>query len=543
MSEGKLNFSVFGAFSVTSPNGTDVTPSSLKAQALLAMLLTSENHKKRTRTWLQDKLWSRATAHNSSTSLRQELRTIRKFFGNFSIVVQSNRTAVWLNEELLHSDLLDNESPDWCRFLEGLNVDDPEFNDWLSYRRNLSPNEASSAQSSLQSVPGLATPSFERAKRWKISIAPNPATSLSGRFVEADFISLFVRSVSENGLADVQEAPCDPEDPCAFEVRLSTNPVSEQRFNLRVTAIHTRTKRVLWSGTKLIDSNIRGAAADLPQIVLTNMVQSAIVREISFGAKDNQLISYNAQVLSRVTPRIFSFEARELNSVYNELGQINDGPELALARGWQAQIDVIRDVEELSDTPEEVIEQGLSCAAYALEANAMNSLVLSSAANAHIFLDLGIDASAELAKLAVRVNPSNPLAWWSYANVSLYLDQSEQALRSSKIAAQLSENTHLQFWCKFQLGLAALQCGDFDLAMRSLEASAAIAPRFRPPRRYLLALYTHLGQRDRARRMVYELEKLEVHFTLDRYSRDDAYPVSLARRLNLIDTAAISSLR
>ena len=109
-------------------------------------------------------------------------------------------------------------------------------------------------------------------------------------------------------------------------------------------------------------------------------------------------------------------------------------------------------------------------------------------------------------------------------------------------ATRLAWATPLQFWCQFQLGLAALAAGRIELARRSLETSAAIAPSFRPPRRYLLALYAHHGPRDRAVRMARDLAALEESFSLDAFARDDGYPISLARRVGLIDPGVLIGL-
>jgi len=225
------------------------------------------------------------------------------------------------------------------------------------------------------------------------------------------------------------------------------------------------------------------------------------------------------------------------------LSEAMDSRNAAQFLGWQAQIAVINLIEQFTDAPEDCIERGKMLAALSIEMDPMNSVVLSTAANAHVLLDRGDAASgADLAQLAVRVNPANPLAWWAYANVAVYAGDAVEALKSARIASRLAARTPLQFWCDFQLGLAALRANDLSTAKRALETSASLSPQFRPPRRYLLAIYAHQKEFSRAARMLVQLKKLEPKFSLDGFVNDPKYPVSLVRKEKMLTWSNFQNL-
>jgi hypothetical protein len=60
-----------------------------------------------------------------------------------------------------------------------------------------------------------------------------------------------------------------------------------------------------------------------------------------------------------------------------------------------------------------------------------------------------------------------------------------------------------------------------------------MAPVFRPPQRYLVPLYLHLGERDRARGTLERLRRLEPGFSLDAM-RESSYPSTGIRASGLL---------
>ena len=135
----RLDLRLSGPLRLIGPHGRDLTPQGLKAQGILALLGTSRELR-RPRAWLQDKLWSDSPPENGAASLRQTMLRLRRdvdaapgwiVTGNGWIGLDRDRVAV----------ALDPSPGEWSRaretpeFCEGLDIADPEFEDWIRDQR------------------------------------------------------------------------------------------------------------------------------------------------------------------------------------------------------------------------------------------------------------------------------------------------------------------------------------------------------------------------------------------------------------------------
>ena len=524
-----LTVQMNGPFCLLGQDGTDHTPRNRKAQALIALLATSPALR-RNRPWLQDKLWSQSTNDRGNASLRQTLTAIRKSLQDLGEVLLTSRLDVGLNPDLVRVDW--DKSPEGMErgFLEGIDVADPEFEDWLRTMRH-----------SGRARPQLVAAPFSDKPRWKVALGCEENSILSPTTLGClDMIEQILR---EQGELELTENPKDDTADRLVQVMLRIVPGPENTAALRLSAHDPQLNRKIWAETWMIPAGFQPGSQDVNLMALVFRLQSELTR---YMAQARNLIGTDScppLVLGAAIPRIFSFQPSELDLAARMLSENMDSHNAAQFLGWQAQIAVINLIEQFTDAPEACIERGKMLAAKAVEADPMNSVVLSTAANARVLLDRG-DASSggDLAQLAVRVNPANPFAWWAFSNVSIYAGQHSDALKSARIASRLAALTPLQFWCDFQLGLAALSLGDVETAKRALETSASLAPQFRPPRRYLLAIYAHHREIEKAARMVVQLKKLEPSFSLDGFVNDPQYPVSLVRRENMLTWSSYQDL-
>jgi hypothetical protein len=127
-----------GLFQVLDPAGRDHTPRGSKARALLAMLCRTPD-RCRPRRWLESRLWSDRGPEQASGSLRQTLSELRKALGPLAGDLHSDRYCVGLTG--VATDL--DRDPEAVRlalaggreFLEGMDILDRAFADWLSEER------------------------------------------------------------------------------------------------------------------------------------------------------------------------------------------------------------------------------------------------------------------------------------------------------------------------------------------------------------------------------------------------------------------------
>jgi TolB-like protein/DNA-binding SARP family transcriptional activator len=137
--ENKCSLRLLGPFSLQSPTGVNLAPKSQKWRALMAMLATAPNGR-RSRKWLQARLWSTGDDKKGGNSLRQALHKFREKLGEHSELITSDGTVVRLdlsmiNIDILRPDLIRADSADLPEFLEGINVPVEGFEDWLLEQR------------------------------------------------------------------------------------------------------------------------------------------------------------------------------------------------------------------------------------------------------------------------------------------------------------------------------------------------------------------------------------------------------------------------
>jgi TolB-like protein len=180
---------LLGPLSIIDANGTECTPKSKKAQALLAMLCTARNGR-RTRAWLQANLWSNSAASQASGSLRNSLHELRTIIGHE--ILTSDRSVAQIDLTRLDIDLKSLSSLDWLNsvsagseFLEGIDIIDDAFNAWLQEQRQYWSQRAEMqnntvVEASPEPEPlSLIAPSSELPD-WSLSLTVLPLENKSG---------------------------------------------------------------------------------------------------------------------------------------------------------------------------------------------------------------------------------------------------------------------------------------------------------------------------------------------------------------------------
>ncbi len=139
-----LSIQLLGAVRLLDRDGKDRAPKGRKACALLALLLVAPQGA-RARRWLQDKLWSDRGDAQGSASLRQALSALRKALGAQRDLLVSSGVNLSIDLSRVRVDVLqllegtlerDFQASDLPEFLEGVDVADPEFENWVRDQRS-----------------------------------------------------------------------------------------------------------------------------------------------------------------------------------------------------------------------------------------------------------------------------------------------------------------------------------------------------------------------------------------------------------------------
>ncbi len=524
-----LHAQLHGRFRVWDDAEQVRTPKSAKGQALLALLLTSERYE-RGRGWLQDKLWSDRAPPQGAASLRQALTDIRRAFGDQADILQAGRKAIALDPARIRvAQDKDGE------FLEGLDVRDPEFNLWLAGQR--------AAQQIAQVPQGsdpLFTPQSVRRLPIRGAVLFLTETQAPGalQITETLFVDGVIRTLSEELEVEIFRKPPVVARPGTLLVSVQAFQVADRSIGLRVSLEEVDTGVILWAESNISPAQGAPNTGEIAMLALGNRL-AARLRNALLGRPLAPGGDADANTLASLAiHKMFTMRKEDLIEAETLLLQAHEIQPRGVFQSWLAQLYSIQFVERVH-AMDDLREKSEASCARALEMDPQNSNVLASVADASLVIGRNFARSAQLAKMSVAANPSNPRAWWTQASADLYCGSAEAAHRAAINAQQLANGTRLQFWTDIQRGLAAIVRGRTVEGLRMLEASSALAPDFHPPLRYLTALYAAAGMEDEAQECARRLRVLEPDFTFDRLANDPDYPVSLMRQHGMLDAVQL----
>lgn len=301
----RISVRLLGTFAVLDPAGNDISPKGRKAQAVIAMLCTGRDGK-RTRTWLQTHLWSDRAQPQAAGSLRSCLHEIRTAFGDHASCITADRTKVEIDLDHVAIDLREMSSSQWLEtvssgteFMEGCDIIDAEFIDWLAEQRAHWARKA--ALPLAETLPAEAqsengTELAIRAKPdWDLSLCVLPLENRTDQtqnaFVGSGLSDDLTHSLQRLRWLPVVRPPVMPDHPLDdtprthylvenLGARYFVNGSVTQQNNAVVARFQLNDAedcRVLWSDSYQLDSFLQDGAMD----AVYNEVVSSIERSVS----------------------------------------------------------------------------------------------------------------------------------------------------------------------------------------------------------------------------------------------------------------------
>ncbi len=523
----KIRFNLYGRFRVFSASGEDLTPKGTKSRGLLALMATESNFG-RTRAWLQDKLWSDRGQDQAAASLRQALTEIRKSFGAHADVLISDRQNVALD-----ADWIEIAAEQEGEFLEGLDVRDREFEEWLLVERA---RHANNTQSGGNPTGNLANSLSRRPIALVLKFPENPQFARTSNI----FAEFTMRTLRENLMLNVLRVE-ENEIPKTGVLVLTVQayPDGPEHFGISIWLEDLEGRGTLWSssrkGLKLEDETLTDASL----VGLVTQISEAVA-DASAGYHLNLPFDRDANLLANLAVRkLFSIKQSELEAADTLLTQAYEIEPQGVFQAWLAQIYTIQFVERYETDIAVAREKSEAACAAALAADTVNSNVLAAVANSKMILDQDYLGGGELAKTSVKLNPSNPLAWWSLSNAHLHAEEYELGYLCAVQAQQLAEGTRLKFWGDFQRSLTAAIVNNPQEALRFGASPNALAPDFRPALRYLTVLNAASGSDKQTQFYIDRLERLEPDFTIERLVKDKDYPAKFLHKAGLLNAGGI----
>ncbi|GHC64240.1 SARP family transcriptional regulator [Neogemmobacter tilapiae] len=482
----------------------DITPRGAKARAVLVLLAMAPG-RRMARVALQDKLYSESPGEQGAAALRQLLRDLRLALAGHAGVLESGPGWLALSGAV-QVDLSPGASAGRpAEFAEGLDVADPEFDDWLRDLR-LSLEDAGPAPPSPR-LPVLAVFEPEGADdqaRLLGAMLVHEASAKAAELIPSDMIPGAMLQGRPRGQS-VHAICLGSGDQAIIMVMLRDLATGQQIMTQR----HALPRK--GSGPAL-----RQALATLTYAIVQAALRFAAPDQPIFPLAD--LFSFTRQRLIRADERL------------ERAPEIGEG---ALGLSMRAYLRYTLILERQTHDPEARLAEaeGFLHRARALAPGDATVLSLSALLRSW---KRDVAGALDLSRLALRLCPDSDLARHVLSQALTDAGRDREALAMALRAgtgpmALIGQATWL-----LRRMVSQMRLGQLDHAEESAAAALAHAPDNRPSLRFLAALRYRRGDEAGTVDALSRLRALEPDFTLDLMASPD-YPVTTLRRMGLLD--------
>jgi hypothetical protein len=488
----------------------------MKERALLALLLLSPGQR-RTRAWLQDKLWSDREPEQASGSLRQALSNVRKSLGPVSERLNADRTTIWLSPEVALT------TDDAGELLDDIQVRDPEFSDWLRDER----------LARTAGPPALTVQRFlpERGRAIVLMRQSDFGVSPRMRFLAHAIAQRMTGDLILLGDLDViQTHPGDPllsGDHATAIIDLETYDEGNAGFVL-VRVVGMPSRRTAWSGRLALGVSVAEIWSAPEATRLVNQTVRKVADLVSTSPHMSDQLAFH-----RAVRRVYEFERDSLFKADELLSNIQDGDFRGLALAWRGFVRLTYALE-FRDTGPDMLAESSAFVDDALRSLSDHPVVLGLASQVRLKLEGDLDAAHYLALRAAEISDQNPYALEALSQTLMMhgkYQQSNDVAQRARMAAQGMANS---FNWDMQACLTAVSLGQLDKALVAALDCHRAMPFYRPALRYLVALSYLTGARDNALYYGERLRRLEPDFAPDLLLRPD-YPLETLRALGRVE--------
>jgi len=539
----QYNLRLLGAFQLIAPDGTDVCLGK-KAQALVAILAV-ENGNPVTRSRLQDLLWSLSGPKHGRDSLKKALQAIRKAldpdFEQFSVGADDR---VRLVRDSVQIDVHKAASHSYARvFLEGLDISEPEFENWLRDMRQHFATKHSPASELSQAGFAFSEPNrrIRVAVRRPVTIGDSMST-LAGDVL----LSRTVDTLSHSGLVEVVDLrDADSQSLGAGDAFLSIRSVSVgTEVQIQIAMRSASDNALLWSSSRHFDSGTLAGS-------MIDETVSRFVDEIHVAARKlSNAVGAEQSAVTRLAmdgiENLFRLAPENLERAAASFAKAIDIRPCGSLYAWYAFLMPFRYEQKKGIDLEGLRSQAKQVLRCALELDPYNPTVRSLIAHVYSFLFKDFEkADAVLAPLRNQP-PDTPMYHFSESMLHLYSGQGETA-RSFALQAARNGRAHPYSYA-FSTSLCmidALDCRSEE-AIRYGRRALAIMPStgqvYEPTLRYLTVAYAGAGKINEARSSWLELQSLNPANSLEQM-RESRFPIAADHMRQSLDKSlgAISS--
>lgn len=506
-----LSVRLFGPMQIRASDGQDLTPSTQKARAILAMILVADGV--RSRNWLIDHLWSTKPRELALASLRQSLKEIRKCLGPLAAeVLKIDNFVVAIDCSKVIIEDSDRDIASHNDFLEGIDIGDPEFEDWLTLERSRFGGFA-------QPKPRHVEEPREAASSSKFGLRIDPPI-VSGLDPEEDELAAnlldeIVVGLVEEGFHDFHDRRKRTAIPLITGgwryplcLRCSLSRVGD-RARIVLALVDLAEEQTIW--IRRFDAHVFAIRSGRESEVAAGIAQciDKIWQEKEAAARRLRLGEDGADVMRAAIQDIFELSASDLARAEHDLRRLITTRHGALASAWLAFLMTFRVGQRFVPHDGLLHDQARELITRAMEREPGNAVVLALAGHVHSFLFGNYVSAVDLFERAVRINPNRALVWDLYSVLHAYIGQPKEGLQCALFGRHLGAHSIHRYYFDTSCLITASMLGEHRLAIDYGEAVLEVRPAFNSVLRFLTASYAHsgdVGKTETARRHLLDIE-------------------------------------
>jgi hypothetical protein len=500
---------LMGSVTLLTSGTEDITPRGAKARALLVLLAMAPD-RRMARMALQDKLYSDSAPEQGSAALRQLLRDLRIALGPHAGLVESG--AGWLGlSRLVQVDLAPRLDPAGrpAEFCAGLDVADPEFDDWLRDTR-ISLEDAS------PDAPALA----KVGQRSVLAVFEPEGADDQARLLGAVLVHEAAAKAAELIPAELQSGASLQGRPRGQSVHAICLGSGNQLIIMVML-------RDLASGTQIMvqrhafPRDKTGPALHKAMPVLTYAIVQSALR---FAAPDQPVFPLSD---------LFSFSRDRLIRADRRLAMAPEIGEGAMGLSMRVYLRYTLILERQADDPQSQLAEAEDFINRATILAPADATVMSLSALFHSW-KRDVAGALDMARLALRLCPDSDLAQHVLSQALTDAGRDREALDMAMRAGHGPMGLVGQATWLLRRMVSHLRLGQLEQAEQAAAAARAHAPDNRPSLRFLAALRWRRGDEIGTADALARLRLLEPDFTLDLMASPD-YPVTTLRQMGLLD--------
>jgi predicted Zn-dependent protease len=460
--------------------------------------------------------------------LRQALMEIRRALGDLAHLVDSDRDTVRLMDAVTDIETTPDEVKAALEtgrdFLEGIDIADAAFEDWLREERSrLSPEVREPVPEAQSRIPLLI----------RLGSLPPGVGSFAGMAL-ADSIGRLLAEFAHVDVFGAGGAAAPPDLPRGGMTLTVEGALIGDHVHMLVGLLSSETGQTIWNqraSLPLTQADFIGGG-DFPPLVF-QAAEAALSHVPQLGAGQAGARRASA-LIARALTEMFSYDAIRLRRADSMLAEALSLAPSARILAWRSLVRQIMVVERTESDTARLHAEADDFARRALEMSKANPLVLALVSQVRVMLDENPEAGTVLARDSVALSPFNAFGYAAQTGALLRAGKPAEALIAARTGAAIAARTPYVHWWESLCGLSALAQDKQEAAIAHYEAAHYRAPNFRSPMRHLLFLYLAAGDEAKARRVLKDLRRAEPDFSIDLIRNDPDYPAATLRRSRLI---------